>query len=52
MVQVPATATLVPQVLLMTNEDAPVPETTMLVRARGAVPVLVNVTDCDALAMP
>jgi hypothetical protein len=44
-VQFPPTATLVPQVLVTANEEAPAPETAMLEIASGAVPVLVKVTD-------
>jgi hypothetical protein len=51
-VQFAATATLVPQVLLKTNEDALAPVTEMLEMASGAVPVLVRVTDWEALAVP
>ena len=51
-VQVPAAATVVPQVLLTEKEDEPAPEIAMLVIARGIVAVLVNVTDCDVLVVP
>ena len=51
-VQFPPTATLEPHVLVTAKEDAPAPETVMLVKAKGAVPVLVRVTDWDALAVP
>jgi hypothetical protein len=49
MVQLAPPATLVPQLFENTNEVASVPVTAMLVMANGAVPVLVSVTDCDAL---
>jgi len=49
MVQLAPTATLVPQLLANTNEDAFVPVTAMLLTVNVAVPVLVRVTDCDAL---
>ena len=52
MVQLAPPATLVPQLFANTNEDASVPVTSMLVMVRGAVPVLVSVTDCDALVDP
>ena len=52
MVQLAPPATLVPQPFANTNEDASVPVTSMLVTVRGAVPVLVSVTDCDALVAP
>jgi hypothetical protein len=45
-------ATLVPQLFANPNEEASAPVTAMLVIARGAVPVLVSVTDCDALVAP
>ena len=46
------TARLEPHVFVTAKEDAPAPETVMLVIAKGAVPVLVRVTDWDALAVP
>ena len=49
MVQLAPPATLVPQLFANTNEEASVPVTAMLVMSKGAVPVLVSVTDCDAL---
>jgi len=52
MVQFAPDATLVPQLLANTNEEAPAPVTVMLVMARGPVPVFVSVTDCDALVAP
>jgi hypothetical protein len=52
MVQFAPPATLVPQLFANTNDDAFVPVTAMLVIVRGAVPVLVSVTDCDALVAP
>jgi hypothetical protein len=44
-------ARLVPQLLENTNEDASVPVTTMLVIDSAEVPVLVNVTLCEALVV-
>ena len=52
MVQLSPTARLAPQVLAKTNEDAFVPVTAMLVIVNAAVPVLVMVTDCEALEDP
>ena len=52
MVQFAPPATLVPQLFANTNDEASVPVTAMLVMVRGAVPVLVRVTDCDALVDP
>jgi len=52
MVQLAAIARLVPQVLAKTKEDASAPVRAMLEINRAAVPVLVMVTDCDALAEP
>jgi hypothetical protein len=52
MVQLSPTARLAPQVLAKTNEDAFVPVTAMLVIVNAAVPVLVMVTDCEALDVP
>ena len=52
MVQFAPPATLVPQLFENTNEEASAPVTAMLVMARGPVPVLVSVTDCDALVAP
>jgi hypothetical protein len=49
MVQLAPAATLVPQLLANRNEEASVPVNAMLVMVKGAVPVLVSVTDCDAL---
>lgn len=46
------TARLVPQLLAKPNEGALVPVTAMLVIDKAAAPVLVIVTDCDALAVP
>jgi len=51
-VQLAPTARLVPQLLAKTNEEAFAPVTAMLVIASVAVPVLVMVTDCDALDEP
>lgn len=45
MVQLPPAATLVPQVLAITNEDASAPVTAMLEMASGKALVLVKVTD-------
>ena len=45
-------AKLVPQLLANTNEEAFVPVTAILVIASVAVPVLVKVTDCDAVELP
>jgi len=52
MAQFAPAATLVPQPFANTNDDAFVPVIAMLVMARDAVPVLVSVTDCDALLAP
>jgi len=52
MVQFAPAATLVPQLFANTNEEASVPVTAMLVMARGPVPVLVSITDCDGLVTP
>jgi hypothetical protein len=52
MVQLAPPATLVPQLFANTNEEASAPVTAMLVMAKGPVPVLVSVTDCDALVTP
>jgi hypothetical protein len=52
MVQLPPAVTLVPQLFANPNDDASAPVTAMLVMVRGAVPVLVSVTDCDALVDP
>ena len=52
MVQVAPTATLVPQVVANTNDEALVPVTTMLLMDRAALPTLVRVTVFDALAVP
>ena len=45
-------AKLVPQLLANTNDEAFAPVTAMLVIVSVALPVLVNVTDFDALAVP
>ena len=45
-------ARLVPQLLANTNEEAFAPVTAILVIASVAVPVLVKVTLCDAVAVP
>jgi hypothetical protein len=52
MMQLPPAATLDPQVFAKANDEAPVPVTVMLAMSRGALPVLVRVTDCDALVVP
>jgi len=52
MVQFAPAATLVPQLFANPNEEASLPVTAMLVMAKGPVPVLVSVTDCDALVSP
>lgn len=52
MVQLAPTVRLAPQVLAKTNEEASVPVSAMLVIVKVAVPVLVMVTDCDALVEP
>ena len=52
MVQLAATARLVPQLFAKTNEDAFAPVTAMLDMDKTAVPVLVMVTDCELLAVP
>ena len=46
------TATLVPHVLVDAKEDAFTPVTPMLVIDKAPCPLLVNVTDCDAVAVP
>jgi hypothetical protein len=51
-VQFAPAATLDPHVFAKRNDDALVPVTAMLEIDSGAVPVLVNVTDCDALVVP
>jgi hypothetical protein len=48
-VQLPPAATLDPQVFAKANDEAPVPVTVMLAMSRGALPVLVRGTDCNAL---
>ena len=45
-------ARLVPQLFANLNADAFVPVTVMLLMTRVALPVLVNVTLCDALVDP
>lgn len=52
MVHLAPTATLEPQVLANSNDEAFAPVTAMLMIGKGAVPVLVRVTDCDALSVP
>ena len=52
MVQVPATGTVAAQLFANTNEEASVPVTAMLEMDKGMVPVLVRVTDCEALVAP
>jgi len=52
MVHCAPTARLLPQVLVNANDDAFAPVTAMLVIVRAAAPLLVNVTDCDAVAVP
>jgi hypothetical protein len=52
MVQLAPAARLVPQLFPNANADAPVPVTAMLLTSRVALPVLVNVTLCDALVDP
>ena len=49
--QLAPAARLLPQEFANTNEDASAPVTAMLVIDSGAPPVLVNVTDCDGLAV-
>jgi len=51
-VQLAPTARVVPQVLVDLNEDAFAAVTAMLLIAKGLVPVLVRVTDCEVLAAP
>jgi len=51
MVQFAPAARLVPQEFAKTNEDASVPVTAMLVIVSVDPPVLVIVTDCDALVV-
>ena len=52
MLQLAPTARLVPQLLAKTNEDALAPVTAMLVMVSAAVPLLVTVTDWEALIAP
>jgi len=52
MAQFAPAATLVPQLFANTKEEASAPVTAMLVMVKGPVPVLVSVTDCDALVAP
>ena len=52
MVQFAPADRLVPQLFANTNEEAFVPVTAMLAMDRVPVPVLVSVTDCDALLVP
>jgi len=47
-----ASARLVPQVFPKPNEEASVPVTAMPAMDTASVPVLVMVTDCDALVIP
>jgi len=51
-VQLAPTATLVPQLLAKTNDDALAPVTAMLVTDNAAVPELVSVTDWEPLDEP
>ena len=50
--QLAPAARLLPQEFANTNDDAFAPVTAMLVIDSGASPVLVKVTDCDALDVP
>ena len=52
MLQLAPAARLVPQVVPITKDDAFVPVTAILLIANAAVPVLVIITVCDALADP
>ena len=52
MVQFAPAARLVPQLFAKTNEEAFAPVTPMLVMDKASLPVLVNVTDRDALPVP
>ena len=52
MVQLAPAATPAPQLFANANEEALVPDTAMLAMDRAAVPVLVSVTDCEALVDP
>ena len=52
MEQFAPTASIVPQLLANKNSVAFVPVTAMLVNVSAAVPLLVSVTDCDALLSP
>ena len=52
MEQFAPTARLVPQLLAKTNEEALAPVTVILVIDRTAAPVLVIVTNCEALEVP
>lgn len=52
MMQFDPTGKVVPQLFANTNEDASAPVTVMLVIDKAEVPVLVIVTDCDALEEP
>jgi len=51
-VQLAPAATLVPQVFVKTNEVAFAPVTAIWVIVSADCPLLVNVTDCDAVAVP
>jgi hypothetical protein len=51
-VQLAATARLVPQLLAKTNEEAFAPVTAMLLMVNAALPVFVRITACDALEEP
>ena len=52
MVHVPPAATLVPHVFVNANDDAFAPVTPIPVIVKVDCPVLVSVTDCDAVAVP
>lgn len=52
MEQLAPTARLLPQLLAKTKEEALAPVTAMLVMESAVVPVLVRVTDCEALVEP
>jgi len=52
MVQLAPAATLVPQLLAKTNEDASAPVNAMLLMDKAEVPLLVSVTVCELLVEP
>ena len=52
MVPLAPAARLDPQLFANANEEAFAPLTLMLVMANGTLPMLVKVTDCEALSVP